>query len=355
MLNKLSLKSFKSFANLNIPLKKMTVLTGLNSSGKSSVLQAIRMVNLSRRNLSPYIIGHGNFSELKSKLTSPHKNINISMAGENKDYLSLSLNNGLIKLRTNVEKICFDYISADRHGPCVTLPIMGPEIDDITVGEKGEFTADYYTKFESVIIPEVLRHTNSSGNTLKHQINFWMSEISPGVDIFFKVDEEHDISHLDVNGFRATNTGFGISYSLPIVLTALVMASQPPLDNFKYSKIRSWHSCSNKILIIENPEAHLHPKGQTALGYLLTLASSCGLQIITETHSDHFIDGVRLAVKKMNNETFANSCIIHYFTKEKDKNTRNEEISIKQDGKLTSWPVGFFDQSNINLSKLSRR
>ncbi|WP_233973616.1 AAA family ATPase [Pectobacterium versatile] len=355
MLNKLLLKSFKSFTNLNLSLRNMTILTGLNSSGKSSVLQAIRMANLARKNLSPYIQGYGNFTDLKSKLTSPHRNIYISLTDEDsKEYISLYLKSGVIKCRKSLEKICFDYISADRLGPCVTLPIMGPEIDEITIGEKGEFTADYYSKFENVIISELLRHPNSSGNTLKHQLNHWMGEISPGVDIFFTVNEEHDISHLDVNGFRATNTGFGISYSLPIILSALVMASHPPLDNFKSPKIRSWHSCSKKVLVIENPEAHLHPKGQTALGYLLTLVSSCGTQIIVETHSDHFIDGVRLAVKKMNSSDFSENCIIHYFTKERDKGTSNEDIYIKNNGKLTSWPVGFFDQNNINLSQLAR-
>ncbi|HBL4201750.1 TPA: DUF3696 domain-containing protein, partial [Salmonella enterica subsp. enterica serovar Derby] len=84
------------------------------------------------------------------------------------------------------------------------------------------------------------------------------------------------------------------------------------------------------------------------------IASSCGVQIIVETHSDHFIDGVRLAVKNVG-ATLAQKSIIYYFTREKDKDTKIEKIRIKEDGKLTSWPEGFFDQSTINLSKLAKK
>ncbi|EBP6914480.1 DUF3696 domain-containing protein [Salmonella enterica subsp. enterica] len=47
--------------------------------------------------------------------------------------------------------------------------------------------------------------------------------------------------------------------------------------------------------------------------------------------------------------------MIYYFTREKDKDTKIEKIRIKEDGKLTSWPEGFFDQSTINLSKLAKK
>lgn len=355
MIDTLVLKSFKSFIDTKLELSKLTVLTGLNSSGKSSVLQAIRMCNLASKNHSPYIQGFGGFSDLKSKLTSQQKTIKILLLDRaQREYHYLSLKEDDSKCVNSGSDFFVEYISADRHGPCVTLPIMPQDINEITVGEKGEYAADYYSKFESVLIPEKLRHEHSTGNTLKHQINHWMGEISPGVELDFSVTEEHDISHLGVNGFRATNTGFGISYSLPIILSTLVMASEPPLDNFKQQRLTAWHTNKNKILIIENPEAHLHPKGQTALGKMLAIASICGVQVIVETHSDHFVDGVRLAVKQVGTILSSNS-IIHYFTREKNKNTEVMKVNIKDDGKLTNWPEGFFDQSTINLSKLARR
>jgi len=355
MFNEILLRSFKSFTKTSIQLFPLTVLTGLNNSGKSSVIQAIRMSNLARRNLSPYIKGYGGYLDLKSKLTNSQTKVRVALANKkDKKHLTLVLDQKDIKNYHNIEKISLDYISADRRGPSVTLPVMEKEVDDITIGERGEYLVDYYAKFEGVIIPKILRHQLSSGNTLKHQINHWMSEVSPGVDLSFNVNEDHDISHMDVNGFRSTNTGFGISYALPIVLAVLVMSSSSPVDSFKSLKIQKWHACRNKILMIENPEAHLHPRGQTALGMLITLASYCGVQIIVETHSDHFIDGVRLAIKNFE-QIPPENCIIHYFTRDKDKSTKSEEIFIKRDGKLTSWPKGFFDQNSINLSQLAKR
>lgn len=54
MLDELVLKSFKSFIYSKLELSNITVLTGLNSSGKSSVLQAIRMCKLVDKDHSPY-------------------------------------------------------------------------------------------------------------------------------------------------------------------------------------------------------------------------------------------------------------------------------------------------------------
>ncbi|WP_071819731.1 AAA family ATPase [Enterobacter kobei] len=53
----------------------------------------------------------------------------------------------------------------------------------------------------------------------------------------------------------------------------------------------------NDVILIENPEAHIHPTGQTKLGYLCAIAAKAGIQLIIESHSDHFFNGVRLALK----------------------------------------------------------
>ena len=52
------------------------------------------------------------------------------------------------------------------------------------------------------------------------------------------------------------------------------------------------------MLIIENPEAHLHPHGISKLTELICLAAELGIQIIIETHSDHVINGVLVQCKR---------------------------------------------------------
>src|SRR5438046_1441121 len=78
--------------------------------------------------------------------------------------------------------------------------------------------------------------------------------------------------------YRPTNVGFGITYALPIVVS--ILSARP-----------------GSLVIIENPEAHLHPRGQVRMGELLSLASTAGIQVLIETHSDHVLNGIRLAVR----------------------------------------------------------
>ena len=78
---------------------------------------------------------------------------------------------------------------------------------------------------------------------------------------------------------RPTNVGFGLGYALPIVVACLI--AKP-----------------GALLLLENPEAHVHPQGQSAMARLSCAAASAGAQVIVETHSDHILNGVRLMVKR---------------------------------------------------------
>jgi predicted ATPase len=128
---------------------------------------------------------------------------------------------------------------------------------------------------------------------------------------------------------RATNVGFGLSYVLPVVLALL---SEP-----------------GTLCLIENPESHLHPRGQAKLAELAARASKAGVQVFVETHSDHFMDGVRIAVRDgiINPEHAA----FHYFEREGTR-TIVTSPQIDTDGRLSQWPTGFFDQHEENLVKL---
>ena len=142
----------------------------------------------------------------------------------------------------------------------------------------------------------------------------------------FSFDQPGDVP---TRPYRATNVGFGLSYTLPVILAFL---SEP-----------------GTLCLIENPEAHLHPRGQTKLGELAARAASAGVQIFVETHSDHFMDGVRIAVRdgliKPDDVTF------NYFQREGNTATVTCP-EINEDGRLSEWPEGFFDQADENLDRL---
>jgi len=131
---------------------------------------------------------------------------------------------------------------------------------------------------------------------------------------------------------RAMNVGFGLSYSLTVIVALLI------------------GSLNKSIVLIENPEAHLHPRGQTEMAKLIARSIEAGAQVIVETHSDRLFDGFRLSVKE--NPSLADSIIAYWFYLNEDRLTEYEKIHILNDGRVDNWPTGMFDQFEINASQL---
>lgn len=354
MINHIAITAFKSFNLYETKLKRLTVLTGLNNSGKSSLIQAIRMCLAAKDTNNPYIDGYGGYVELKSKLSASDDLISIILdTKEGKKSLTLSASD---HETFNLNKLPFtQFICADRYGPRVQLPAFREDTAPMSVGTHGEYSAHYASVFERMIVAEPLRHPDAASNTLKHQLTKWMGEIAPGIKLDFDILKKYDASQLQVDGARPTNSGFGISYVLPIVLCLLTMSGTMGEDNSDWRVLSWFASLQDKggLLLIENPESHLHPRGQTVLGRLATLASCCGLQIIIETHSDHFIDGIRIAAKHI--KTVDNSeLLIKYFSKNDNEESNSTDIEVLSDGRLSKWPDGFFDQISINLRELAK-
>jgi len=352
-INTLRIRALKSFIYQEIDLKKLTVLSGLNGSGKSTMIQAIRMLLSALDNKTPYLKGFGDYDELKSKNSLRSENIEIEIDTVSDNY-SLSMSKENYITSTNALDMKFDYICAARLGPTTSLPIMDHGEKNITVGSMGEYLVDYFSLFNEISVNDKMLHSSSDSKTLEIQLNAWMSEISPGIKLHFSKVDKHDTSHVEVDTFRTTNTGFGISYALPIVLCLLVLTSKEDSEKVTNILAQSWinsHTEQSPLLIIENPEAHLHPRGQTAMGELVAKAAAAGVQIIIETHSDHFLDGVRIAVK---DEIIDNDAVsLKFFEKNKDGISSVMNVRLLPDGSIEEWPEGYFDQMYTNLQKLS--
>lgn len=103
-----------------------------------------------------------------------------------------------------------------------------------------------------------------------------------------------------------------------------------------------------EILIVENPEAHLHPYAQSIMAKFLSLVASTGVQVFVESHSDHILNGFRIAVKnKIIDSTHLN---VLYFDHRLDNFF--EKIDVDEDGGIDKWPISFFDQSVNDLNYL---
>ena len=139
---------------------------------------------------------------------------------------------------------------------------------------------------------------------------------------------------------------------------------------------------NGNIIIIENPEAHLHPRGQAEIGKLIAEVVSRGVQVFIETHSDHVINGIRVAVKKglvkpedVNIAFFERKPHVidevtwmaetenglQKFVAEKGEWDHTEiytevrNIKIDENGSLSEYPADFMDEWNIQQMKLFRR
>jgi predicted ATPase len=254
---------------------------------------------------------------------------------------------------SNLFRDNFHYLQAERIGPRTFLQMLDFQVRQLgKLGISGEYAAHFLSVNQDQLIPNSrLSHPNVKllqrgldepeipSKFLIDQVEAWMGEISPGTKIRLEPKRDVDLISVkyfygDSNLYRATNVGFGISYTLPIIVA--VLASPP-----------------GTLILIENPEAHLHPKGQAKMGELLALAASCGVQVVIETHSDHVLNGIRLAVH--GSKLDPKDVQLHYFErKEKEGQAVTEVVSprIDRNGRIDQWPDGFFDEWDKSLITL---
>ena len=370
MIDKLTITNFKAFGSAEIRLAPYTLLSGLNSSGKSTVLQALALL---RQSFDQGLLSlddggfplNGELTQLGTGQDVLHEDY-VTPAGEQPQIgFQLSASNILNEWQGAYGReddllpltICspaaeagsaftifnegFQYLRADRINPAVTYPRSHEmSVRRRFLGARGEYAIDFLRTYQDEAVTfEALLHGGPSPRLLD-QTEAWMSEICPGVRMQARAIEQTDLVRL---GFqfsrkgqltselhRPTNVGFGLTYALPIVLACLT--ARP-----------------GSMILLENPEAHVHPQGQSAMARLTCAAAAIGAQLVVETHSDHILNGVRLQVKR--GALRPDDVALHYFRRE-DDGIRILSPAIGPDGMLSEWPEGFFDEWDRSLDQL---
>jgi predicted ATPase len=403
MLTNITLENFKCFKEeTEFPLKQINLLTGINGRGKSTLLQSLLLMRQSidyhffanKIILNGSCIKLGKFEDIRNSNVSRDENITFKykfnylsvdvkfefeyILGENQkdnrianiDRCSFSsprfkssykvqpsqteiLSNHLFKLIPiaaieekedmiaveMMEQAAFSrffetihYISADRIGP-QDFYLQGHLSEFPNVGARGENTINLLDKLRDFPVNEELC-LGDDAQILLTQTEVWLQEIFEGAKLEIPKTSSTVIEPLfntdsSKNRYKGSNIGFGYSYILPIIVSGLI--AKP-----------------GEVLIVENPEAHLHPRAQSQLVRFLAKVSQTDVQVFIETHSDHILNALRIAVYDMliTNEE-AN---ILYFPPEIGQPII--QIPIQENGRIENWPPGFFDQMDEDFKVL---
>lgn len=362
MITEIEIRGFKRFHRQAFKLSRLTILAGLNGSGKTSLIHALLLAWEASAGSSPTVRLNGpfgielgtaedirnwmsdDFLEFRLKPISGNTATwRFGVPSDDALYLTVEEKPEALPAAYSAKPRSFSYLCAERLGPRSVLGASPFPAEQLEVGVRGEQCAQILATIGSKLIDDTGRlHPNREENApalLKYEVEHWLGEIARPVEIDAERYPSSSVTALRFRSpggtwVRAPNMGFGVSYALPVILAGLI-------------------ATPGGLFIVENPEAHLHPAGQSRMGVFLAWLAGRGVQVVIETHSDHVLNGVRRAIGEYSYLSHDNA-IVHFF-----ESVDNNEISIQQlgftpIGGVSHWPQGFFDQYQIDVSSLGR-
>ena len=365
MITQIKLTNFKCFQEETFAMAPLTLFCGINGMGKSSVIQSLLLLKQSfesrllqtRKQVDLF---NYSFTDLESaedlcNLNAYPKQVGIKLETEFENSYDWTIDASAldqVKLPVSFDgkadwedlslfKESFVYLNAERYGPRRNYLRKTERVFNTKLGVQGELTPIFI--FDAVtsnkeIGSKTVQHRNVRTSDFYENLNAWVGEIlgrdvttgveSPNKD---EVKLSFNIKGTQGGKFSALQVGFGYSFSLPVIVAALTAKT-------------------GDLIIVENPEAHLHPAAQSKIGILLSLAAHAGAQVIVETHSDHVLNGIRTMVKGLKDfgKINSNELKVHYFFEMKndvgEQTHEKRMLTSDEEGRLSGWPSGFFDE-----------
>lgn len=375
MIEKLRISNFKLHDHTKLDIKGLTILTGMNGMGKSSVIQSLLLLRQSYimndlesgLNLKGDLCDVGASGEL-SCIASKEQTLRIELEFRENNPLTYVFNypdnifdtllkgeDGNITDKATLSAYSlfndnFQYLSAFRFGPQKSYnrdtSLVNTKRQISKIMGQCEYAVHFLDQYKNTDIPIKELAISDEKDIVPDlrlivQVERWLRLISPNIKINieqigedfrlkYKFNREDNLITQDIS---ALNTGFGITYVLPVLIAVL-------------------SARKDALIIIENPEAHIHPKGQAMLMDFISKAVANGVQIIIESHSDHIINGSLVAVNKK--IITPDSLSIYYFERDEHKHTAiSHQLEITESGHIKRPPKGFFDQIDIDLMTLT--
>lgn len=372
MLSYITLNNFKCFEEQGFALSNLTIVAGANGAGKSTLIQSLLLLRqsaLDRRSLlSEKVQLNGSLVKLNSAeeiryFGSENADIKFTLEDDEiEETLDVIIKDAVTtepncktevsdNLKEYEEKcVLFSkdmvYLAPDRLSPgdihtarVNEEPVLG------RIGEKmGNSAATILNEAQKNDEKVLITALDKSGDgRVTTNVSAWMSYI---MDFNYEVHvSEQDKDNLkmsytvEANGVPVEVSPFNMPFGNSSIFPIVVALMTAPKDS---------------LVIIENPEAHIHPKAQTKMGELLATAAENGIQIIIETHSDHLLNGVRIAVKKRMIDE--NGVEIHFVYADRENPIvhHTQRMQVHEDGSIEDWPAGFFDEWEKSLRTLTQ-
>lgn len=364
MINYIQIENFKSLKRISMPLTNLNLFFGMNGMGKSSVIQSLLLLRQSfweNRKISmdflytnSDLVRLGTGKDILCQNTDDDKIRFFLKYSDSKkydfkfkyEYADSDCLNRIETVDENYDEALFGdnflYLSAEHLGPQKQYSTENWKKESAAkYGNIGEFIVPFLASEGEIFkVPAELCTEKGKTDRLIDQVSGWMAEISPGIKLsaeFMASIEKAKLSirysgeRLDSEPYMPVNVGFGIPYVLPLIVELLTADKEG-------------------LVLIENPESHLHPKGQSLIAKLIAMVAARGTQIICESHSDHIINGIRVAVKR--NLLDSANLAVSYFDKDENQNTVVSNLSVDNNGNLNEYPEGLLDEWGILMSEL---
>lgn len=365
MITTFRIDRFKRYHHRELAMRELTALTGANSAGKSAFLQCLLLFRqagvahglgwvelngpfgLALGEARDVLHAEADLSEgiglTVTDAERRHYRVEFRVADESSRRLSIYSQPGRFPAPLAGSRRDFVYLGADRLGPRDVFEAVSIDEGGLNVGPRGEAVAQVLSQLETSPVRDPLVHPETAQRgerqALAAQAELWLSDIVAPMQLRAQWVDRTNVITLRFRrpGYyrneweRPSNVGFGVSYALPIIVGGLSVGP-------------------GGLLLVENPEAHLHPRGQSKMGSFLARVAASGVQVVLETHSDHVLNGIRRAIAA-ERVLKPSQAVLHFFGNESDD---IERIEIKPDGELSARPEHFFDQDQIDVVALNR-
>ncbi len=326
----LTIKNFKGIKEAQFELAPITLLLGANSSGKTTVLEAIRSLTKQRKIEDNYELFKGaEYGEIKLELPGKEEIEEIQIeipSSSDREYL---------------DEECVYYLSSVREPVKRTTEVQ--ELS-LRTGIRGENTL-------KAIIADLVWHTKKKGETIIDKINRYLEQIGmeflyePDIEIFSASGKVNFRLKVKENGISVdlVDTGFGYTQLLHVA-TFIITAG--------------WGVEEEKpvFMLIEEPSVHLHPKLSAGIMDIIIgesierIKKGLTFSYVIETHSEHVL--IRLRRRIAEGRIEPENVRIYFFEKEKGI-CFARRIEIDERGELSDlFPADFFSQDYEDLQAI---